>query len=110
MAVRKDAEAGGIRAMGLLGLALARNGNHAEAVELRTRLREIARSNPAAWFDASAVSFGLGETDATFAELQRSVDAGVLPWEVFGPVFDDLRADPRFRRLAGSKGVTLALR
>jgi DNA-binding SARP family transcriptional activator/Flp pilus assembly protein TadD len=104
-AVRQAADANGIRAMGLLGLALAKNGNHAEAAGLRTKLRDIARSNPAAWFDASAVSFGLGEFDAAFDDLQRSVDAGVLPWEVFGPVFDDLRADARFGRMVASTGI-----
>ena len=104
-AVRHPAEAGGVRSMGVLGFALARSGQRAEATVLRTKLREIARTNPAAWFDASVISFGLREMDTTFEELQRSVDAGVLPWELLGPVFEDLRADPRFARLAASKGL-----
>ena len=106
-AVRAPADAGGVRAMGLVGFALARNGDAADALALRTKLRDIAATNPAAWFDASVVSFGLGDTDASFAELRRSVDAGILPWEVMGPVFDEWRRDPRFVEIAAAKGVRL---
>lgn len=94
-----------IRTIGLLGFALAKQGRRSEAIEVRTKLRDIARSNPAAFFDATVISFGLGEIDSSIAELQVAVDAGVLPWEFFGPVFDDLRADPRVRKIAASKGV-----
>ncbi len=106
-AVRAPADAGGVRAMGLFGFALAKNGSVADANALRTKLRDIAATNPAAWFDASIVSFGLGDTDASFAELRRSADAGILPWEVMGPVFDEWRRDPRFAEIAAAKGVRL---
>ena len=94
--------------MGFLGLALARNGNKPEAIELRTKLREIAATNSAAWFDAGVISHGLGDTTAALLELERAVEAGVLPWEFFGPVFDDLRSDERFQRIAAAKGIRAA--
>ena len=91
--------------MGVLGLALARSGKKPEAIELRAKLRDIAAANSAAWFDASVISYGLGDKSAAFLELERAIDAGVLPWEFFGPVFDGIRSDPRFARVAAARGI-----
>ena len=77
-AVRAAADAGGIRATGLLGLALAKGGDRQGAIALHARLLDIAKSNPAAYFDASVVSFGLSDLETSFTELRRAVDADVL--------------------------------
>ena len=103
--VRASADSGVLRAMGLLGFALAKDGSRDEATALRTRLRSMTASNPAVWFEAAIISYGLDDMDTAFAELARSVDAGFLPWEVMGPPFAGLRADSRFARIAASRGI-----
>jgi hypothetical protein len=49
-------------------------------------------------YDIAIAYVGLGETDKAFSWLDRSLDERIGPFnEVYAdPVFDPLRADPRF--------------
>jgi hypothetical protein len=91
--------------MGTLGFALARSGNRKEALEIRTRLLAIARENPALAEDVAVVSFGLGDWDDAFIQLNRAAGVRVLRYEMLGPTFEPLRRDPRFAPIAARLGI-----
>ena len=74
--------------------------------------RAILRGLEARWnggrgraWDVAGVYFGLHEYDSAFTWLDRSVDDFSLRPDIFGPVFADARADPRFRELMRRLGL-----
>jgi tetratricopeptide (TPR) repeat protein len=94
------------RARGLLGHMLARSGARAEAASiLREMLAAGADSGYA--FEIAEIYAGLGDFDRAFFWLDRSIDDHSLHPNIMGPLFDELRADPRFnavrRRLGTEK-------
>jgi DNA-binding SARP family transcriptional activator len=96
------------RSPGLLGYALARSGESAEAAELLRRLLgRDAESGHA--FDVAEIYFGLGESEEAFHWLDRAFDDYSLTPSIMGPLFDEWRSDPRFgrirRRLATEHGA-----
>ncbi|HEX8941736.1 MAG TPA: BTAD domain-containing putative transcriptional regulator, partial [Gemmatimonadaceae bacterium] len=84
---------------GLLGYALARSGAHAEAMRL---LAEMLADESAGLAPASGIAelyVALGDYDRAFVWLDRAFDDYSLgPW-IMGPLFQDIRADPRFERI-----------
>ena len=104
-AVRDRAQSGGVRAMGTLGFVLARSGDRKEALEIRTRLLAIARENPAVAQDVAVVSFGLGDWDEAFVQLNRAAGVRVLNYPIMGPTFEPLRRDPRWVPIATRLGI-----
>lgn len=93
------------RTRGFLGYALARSGARREAAQiLREMLASAADSGRA--FDVALTYAGLGDFDRAFFWLNRSFDDYSFSRFVMGPLFDDLRADPRFngvRRRLGTE-------
>jgi tetratricopeptide (TPR) repeat protein len=98
------------RALGIYGLALARIGERDSAVAIHHRLLDASHKNRATYFDASVVSFGLDDVDAALKELEQSARAGMIPWELMGPVFEKMRSDPRYARIAAAHGISVGLR
>jgi serine/threonine-protein kinase len=96
-------------AKAILIAALAKGGDRAEAIKLRDELKgESARGYVPSYFLAVA-NIALGDKDEAFAALEkdfadRSASYSYIPVD---PLFDDLRADPRFtalmQRLAAAK-------
>jgi hypothetical protein len=108
-AVREQAADGGVHAMALIGLALGLSGHKEEALEIRSRITTISQANPA-YYELAIVSYGVGNIDDTFANLDRSHSTGAHFYELLGPVFDSLRRDPRFKGLTSPRGTSLASR
>jgi tetratricopeptide (TPR) repeat protein len=106
--VEKQAARGDNRAMGLYGMSLARSGKRNEAIAVRSKLRELARINSAAYFDVMTVSMGLGDLDDVRVELKKAVDDGSIPYEVMGPVYSGLRSDDRMGAAIASRGIAVA--
>ena len=105
------------RAKGLMGArpdvttpmayVLARAGRRVEALATLDELRRIAKPRDPSPFRLAYVHIGLGETDAAFDWLEKSVQArdwqlGMLKVE---PAFDSLRSDPRFAGLLERVGL-----
>jgi tetratricopeptide (TPR) repeat protein len=91
-------------ARGLLGYMLARSGARTEAAHiLRGMLASAADSGYA--FQVAEIYAGLGDFDRAFFWLDRSFDDYSFWASVMGPLFDELRADPRFNRLRRRLGT-----
>ncbi len=85
----------------------ARSGRRAEATAL---LREITARAAAGYVSPVLLALahlGLGDRDATFAQLDRAAEvrAGHLIWLNVRPVFAELRPDPRFAALVERLGL-----
>lgn len=80
-------------------LALAGRADRAEA--LLGELRERCASGRATNADLSYVLAGLGQIDEAITCLERACDsrAGLLVYLKVEPMFDPLRAEPRFQTL-----------
>jgi DNA-binding SARP family transcriptional activator len=88
----------------LLGYALARSGARTEAERiLREMLAAAADSGYA--YEVAEIYAGLGDFDRAFFWLDRSFDDHSFWPSIMGPLFDDLRADPRFNRLRRRLGT-----
>ncbi|HUF28171.1 MAG TPA: BTAD domain-containing putative transcriptional regulator [Gemmatimonadaceae bacterium] len=91
-------------ARSLLGYVLARSGARTEAERiLREMLAAAADSGYA--FDVAEIYAGFGDFDRAFLWLDRSFDDYSFRPNVMGPLFDELRADPRFNRLRRRLGT-----
>lgn len=93
---------------GYRGQLYALTGRRAEAhAELR-RLERLARERYVSAYDRATVHATLGDIERTFELLQRALDerAGLIAWLPWDPVFDALRADPRYERLLARLPVT----
>lgn len=91
-------------ATALLGYALARGGHGAEAREILADLLAGRRESHGA-FGTAIVHAGLGDYDQAFAWLEKSADEYTLDSYVMGPMFEELRRDPRFDRLRQRIGL-----
>lgn len=92
-------------AAGYLGYCQARLGN----LELAHRtLRRLEQSDqPAVSYQVAVLRLGLGDFNGCFESLSRAVDhrsIGVF-WLKVEPLWDPLRADPRFASLLASMGL-----
>jgi DNA-binding SARP family transcriptional activator len=94
------------RARGLLGHMLARSGARAEAASILPEMLAAGADSGYA-LEVAEIYAGLGDFDRAFFWLDRSFDDHSLNPRVMGPLFDELRADPRFnavrRRLGTQK-------
>jgi len=106
-AVEPQVAGGYIRAMGVTGFAMARNGERERAFAIQKELQKITRQNPAAYFDLAVVSFGLGEMGEASSAFNNAADNGVIPWEFTGPVFEGLRQESSIRAAALRRGIRL---
>jgi tetratricopeptide (TPR) repeat protein len=103
-AVRQQATKDGVHSMAILGLALGLSGEKQKALDIRSKIRTTSQANPA-YYDLAIVSYGLGDMDDTFANLDRAASNGAFFFEILGPVFDSLHRDPRFKAIAGKHGI-----
>lgn len=91
----------------LLGHALARAGQAAEARATLTHLRTRAESSYVPALNYALVHLGLGEVDEAFAFLQKACDER-SSWLVslkVEPLFDPIREDSRFADLVARVGL-----
>jgi adenylate cyclase len=89
----------------LLGHALAHAGRRDEALVILAELtNRWKRTNDGAFLIAF-VHAGLGDRDRAFQWLNRSVDEASLVTQLGQPLFDDLRADPRFQQFRRRVGL-----
>jgi serine/threonine protein kinase/tetratricopeptide (TPR) repeat protein len=82
----------------LLGRSLARRGRRAEAVRWRDRLLAESGTGYVPYVGLAVLHAALGELGEAFAWLEKDLADRSLwpPFYGVDPVFDDLRADPRF--------------
>ena len=91
-------------AMGIAGLAYARNGRPEEARRVLARVRALGtRDDKGIWSQAEAmILVGLGAPDSALAALRRQVDRGrvaMLQYVAIAPSLVGLRDDPRYVEL-----------
>lgn len=80
----------------MLGHALARSGDTASARRILADFVTRWRANRGGAFEVAVVYAGLKDHDRTFAWLERSVADNSIRGNIMDPMFDDVRADPRF--------------
>lgn len=86
------------------GHALARAGQRGEALAVLTEFMSVWKRTGDGAFLIAVVYAGLGDHDRAFEWLNRSVDDASLSPQLHSPLFDELKADPRyqeFRRRVG---------
>ncbi|HET6362219.1 MAG TPA: BTAD domain-containing putative transcriptional regulator [Gemmatimonadota bacterium] len=91
----------------LYGYLLARSGQQEEADRvLQTLLARSQRTGTGA-FDVATVYAGLGDFDQAFVWLDRAIEDGseTSHANVMEPVFEELRRDPRFKRVEERLGL-----
>jgi tetratricopeptide (TPR) repeat protein len=111
--LRRQAGRGEPHALALLGYMLARAGRREEALRIHARLIERQRRSDGNAYQVALVYAGLGDLDQAFAWLDRAIAdrsrSGVpgltLNVIIMGPLFEDLRRDPRFEPLRERIGL-----
>ncbi len=83
-------------ALAIHGLAMLRAGDTANAAKVLTRLRELEPLPVVPLAQWYAVT---GQANEAFAVLTRGSVSGAQPLVAIDPLFDGIRADPRFARL-----------
>jgi tetratricopeptide (TPR) repeat protein len=90
----------------LLGRACALAGERAKAIEILDDLKAMSRQWYVSPFDLAVVSVGLGEIEAAFQWFEEAYRQRVFRLvELTMPMFDSLRADPRWQDLVGRIGL-----
>jgi tetratricopeptide (TPR) repeat protein len=93
--------------VGLLGWAYGRAGRAAEAKKILAGLDDLSRQRYVEPIDAAMVEIGLGNAEQAFASLDRAV-ADRNGWLIYlnaDPMFDPIRADPRFAKIVERVGL-----
>jgi TolB-like protein/tetratricopeptide (TPR) repeat protein len=90
-----------------LGHAYGVAGQRDKALAVLADLQTRAKSRYVSALDIATVYLGLGDTDATFAWLERAVQtrASALVYLAVDPRYDAVREDPRFRGLVRRIGL-----
>ena len=92
--------------MAHLAHVLARAGEREEANRILTDLLAIPEVAERQGFLIAVVYTGLGDFDQAFAWLDKAIDDKSLDWATLQqPLFEDLRADPRFERIRERGGL-----
>jgi len=90
----------------LYGHLLARAGRREEALEVREILLDQVQTGTRGAFDMVVIEAGLGNFDQAFAWLERSIeDRSIEGSTIMGPIFNELRQDPRFERIRPRLGI-----
>lgn len=106
--LRSRAAAGETFPSAQLGYVLARSGQRDAARRIQTTLLERWRRGESGAIENVIVAAGLGELDQAFDWLDRSIDDTSVASSVvmiMGPMFDDLRRDPRFNQFRERLGI-----
>ncbi|HMJ19823.1 MAG TPA: BTAD domain-containing putative transcriptional regulator [Gemmatimonadaceae bacterium] len=88
------------------GYTLARMGNRAAADSVLRDLVDRWRRGKTGAFEVAIVYLGERDLDRTFRWIDRSFDDMSFRGEIMDPLYDDLRADPRFAAVARRIGLT----
>lgn len=90
-----------------LGYALAHAGRTAEAHALLAELHALGQQRRVSAYDFAVVHAGLGENEPSLDWLEKAYAerANGLRWLKVDPIFDGLRAEPRFRDLQRRVGL-----
>lgn len=107
-ALRPQAEHDVQAALPLYGYALARAGRRDEARRIRARLLDRWRLGERGAFDVAVLYAGLGDIDQAYHWLDLAADDGSAmfgPLHIMEPIFQELRADPRFEALRVRLGL-----
>jgi TolB-like protein/Tfp pilus assembly protein PilF len=93
--------------MAVLGHAYAKAGRLDEARATLEQVRGLAEKGHASSLDVAIVYAGLGEKDEALAWLQKGCEERSGPWVFLKvePLYESLRADPRFRELLRRVGL-----
>lgn len=85
-----------------LGFAYGKTGRPADALKIIDELDRLAQDNPVPPLEKAIIYIGMNDRDKAFEFLQQSYDErfSSLIGLTTEPLFDDLRADPRFAELA----------
>ena len=83
------------------GYAYGRSGKRAEAEAIVKRFEEISKSEYVIPSFVATIYGAMGEKEKAFAELEKAIELkdSWFKWGKVEPLFDPLRADPRFGRL-----------
>jgi predicted Zn-dependent protease len=103
--LRRSVVKAGPRVEAQLGYVLARAGRKDEARRILADLVARSRRIDGGAFEVAIVHLGLGDKDAAFAWLDKSVDDRSLGFEWLPSIVDELRPDPRFERLRRRIGI-----
>ncbi len=92
----------------LLGVVYAMTGKVEKAREVLTQLQEKARTEYVAPVFFAWIHAHLGESDIAFKRLDEAFAerSGTLAFGIRAPIYDPLRADPRFNELVRKLGVS----
>jgi len=93
-------------AKAIRGYTLARMGNRAAADSVLRDLVDGWRRGKTGAFEVAIVYLGERDLDRTFQWIDRSFDDVSFRGEIMDPLYDDLRADPRFAAVARRMGLT----
>ena len=91
-------------ALSFLAYALARAGRREEATIILSDLL-AGRKHSHGAFGIATVYAGLGDYDRAFAWLERSAQENSVRPYLMGPMFEDLREDPRFEHVRRGLGL-----
>jgi len=79
-------------------------GQKSKALEHLDRSLQIGRGDKDLWYNAADVYNDLGETAVALECLQKAISAGYSPSTIAkAPTFDNLRSNPTFQQLTGTK-------
>ena len=94
-------------ALGVLGHVSAASGRKHEAHRMLERLSALSRQRYVSSYSLAIIYTGLGEKDAVFASLRKACEErhDRLIYLNVEPIFDGIRADPRFRDLLRPIGL-----
>jgi tetratricopeptide (TPR) repeat protein len=92
---------------GYLGQIDALSGRRAEALGEIERLISLSRSRYVPAYDIATIYAALGDTDQTFAWLERAFAdrSTLIVWLPWDPIFDGIRADPRYQAMTAKLSV-----
>jgi DNA-binding SARP family transcriptional activator len=88
------------------GYTLARMGNRAAADSVLRHLVDGWRRGKTGAFEVAIVNLGERDLDRVFQWIDKSFDDMSFRGEIMDPLYDDLRADPRFAAVARRIGLT----
>ncbi len=90
----------------LLGRAYALAGETAKAIDILDQLTALSERRYVSPFDLAVVDVGLGDRASAFVRLEEAYQQRVFRIvELTLPMFDDLRADPRWQSLVRRAGL-----
>jgi hypothetical protein len=105
-ALRELAHSPSPYAEAIRGYTLARMGNRAAADSVLRYLVDGWRRGKTGAFEVAIVYLGERDLDRAFRWIDKSFDDMSFQGEIMDPLYDDLRADPRFAAVARRIGLT----